>query len=99
MLCVQAAAKKSALADYWHSIKSSLNTEKTRLGHFGAAEALDRANRQMYDDDVSQSNSKLRSRRSRLLHNKLKEMQQEKVSPHANIILQAELSHFQYYPR
>lgn len=42
---MEAAAKKSALADYWRSIKSSLNTEKTRLGHYGAALALDRANR------------------------------------------------------
>ena len=38
----QAMAKKSALADYWHSIKSSLHSEKTRLGGFGAAEAQDR---------------------------------------------------------
>jgi len=75
---MEAAAKKSALADYWHSIKHSLHSEKTRLGGFGAAEARDRANRQMFDDATAQSKSQLRQKRSQLLRNKLSEMSQEK---------------------
>jgi len=75
---MEAAAKKSALSDYWHNIKTSLSSEKKRLGGFGASEALDRANREMYDDQTQQTNTKLRSRRTRMMQNKLSEMSQEK---------------------
>ena len=75
---MEAVAKKSALADYWHNIKSSLHSERFRLHGFSALRNSQQARDAEFDDSTRTIHRRIRLKRQQLLHDTLSEMQQEK---------------------